>query len=291
MQSTFYIPTVAAGNGWSPGVSLAQPQQHVVQAQQVIQPHNYQAHCGQTGYAIQPAKSAPMTVPTQSAQMTMSCGVWQSAQQQAEWSWQQESAKLRQQFQFLQSEYQNAIYQLRELNIKHSGIEKELEVEQWKYSELSKKFVEDVQNEQRKYEVLNTLHTETIKLLQNEKHKYNLLSAELENNRTILEKEQRKNEVLKVLNSEVVKVLESEALQREKQKEAETNVSPKSGVQSQEFVGNVASTQRPKCNEDSAAKSISKANAGSEDLHVPPGFESCSPASKDAQGRENFIEL
>lgn len=286
MQSTFYIPTVAAGNGWSPGVSLAQPQQHVVQAQQVVQPHNYQTHCGQAGYAIQPALSPPMTVPAQSAQMTMSCGVWQSAQQQAEWSWQQESAKLRQQFQFLHSEYQNAICQLRELNMKHSGIEKELEVEQWKYGVLSKKFVEDVQNEQRKYEVLNTLHTETIKLLQSEKHKYNLLSAELENNRTNLEKEQRKNEVLKVLNSEAVKVLQSE-----KQKEAEANVSGKSGVQYQEFVGNVASTQRPKSTEDSAAKSISKANAGSEDLHVPPGFESCSPPSKDAHGRENFIEL
>jgi len=288
MQSTFYIPTVTTGNGWSPGVSLAQPQQ-VVQAQQVV--HNYQTHCGHPGYAIQPAQSAPMTVPAQSAQMTMSCGVWQSPQQQAEWSWQQESAKLRQQFQLLRSEYRNAICQLRWLNMKQSSIEKELEVEQWKYSVLSKKFVEDVQNEQRKYEVLNTLHTETIKLLQSEKYKYNLLSAELENNRTNLEKEQRKNEVLKVLNSEKLMVLQSERLQREKQKEVVANVSGKSGAQSQGFVGNVANTQRPKSNEDSAAKSISEENAGSKNLHVPPGFESCSSASKDAHGRENFIEL
>merc|ERR1719397_627097 len=85
----------------------------------------------------------------------MACGVWQSSQQQAEWGFQQESAKLQQQLQILQSEYQNAMCQIRNLKLNKSGIDKKLEVELYKYNLLTKKFAEDVQNEQRKYNELN----------------------------------------------------------------------------------------------------------------------------------------
>ena len=40
-----------------------------------------------------------------------------------------------------------------DLKLNKSGIEKKLEVEQYKFSLLNKKFADDVQNEQRKYEV------------------------------------------------------------------------------------------------------------------------------------------
>lgn len=298
---------------------MAQPQQHLVQAQPVVQQINYQPQCGQTGYATQPVHSPQMSVPAQTAQMTMACGVWQSAQQQAEWSFQQESAKLQQQFQILQTEYQNAMCQLRDLKLNKSGIEKKLEVEQYKFSLLNKKFADDVQNEQRKYEVLNAMHAETIKLLHSEKRKYNRLSEELENSKSDLDKEQRKNEVLKVLNNEVEKVLRSETLQRKKQMEEEALVYKGEpamqkyeaarqifskerlaefiidelshlGCLAEEFVGNVSTTIAPKGEDATGTQSCSKVTTGGSDLNVPPGFESCSPASTASHGRENHLE-
>jgi len=297
---------------------MAQPQQHLVQAQPVVQQVNYQPQSGQPGYANTPIHSPQMTIPAQTSQMTMACGVWQSSQQ-AEWSFQQESAKLQQQMQILQSEYQNAMCQIRNLKLNKSAIEKKLEVELYRFNLLTKKYAEDVQNEQSKYNVLNAMQTETIKLLQSEKLKYKRLSEELEISKSDLCKEKRKNEVLKDLNSEVEKVLRSETLQRKKQIKEEAPVTEgETAIQkyeaarqifskesiaeltmndlshleclAEEFVGNVASTSAPKGEEANGAQNCTKVTAGTADLNVPPGFERPSPASTASNAREGLIE-
>jgi len=88
-------------------------------------------------------------------------------------------------------------------------------VEQWKYQKLNNKYDIDMQTEQKKYNVLRSMHSESCIQLRDEKGKCNALSIKLEESSKNLKNEQQKYEVLARIHAETKKILYSHRQKRE----------------------------------------------------------------------------
>jgi len=221
MQNTFSMPNGSVP-GWTPAMQLQpvvqsaqtvhatqiQPAlQHTQTQVMVVHPSNqiqYQLHMNQAGWT----NPQPNT-----AQMAMACETWapeKKVNTNVDWCRQnQEKVRLQQQYQLLHTEYEAALIQIQTLSLQHKELEKKLKMDQWKYQELNNKYVLDMQTEQKKYNALSNMHTETCIQLRNEKGNCNALSIKLEESKKSLMNEQQKYGVLSRIHAETKKILHS----------------------------------------------------------------------------------
>jgi len=319
MQSTFSIPNGSAP-GWTPAVQfqpMVKPAQtvHASQIQPAVQPSQTQLmvvhpSC-QVQYQVPMNQAGWRNQQLNTAKMTMACQTWKSDNKvQADcglFRWQQESVRLKQQYQLLHSEYQAALVQIQTLTLQHSELDKKLKIDQWKYQELNNKYMLALQLEQNKYNVLSNMHTETSNQLCIERDKCNVLSLELKESTKNLKNEQHKYKLLSALHAETKKTLHGIRQKREKVGKVIDSKSKSKGDK-----GHYDSVHQISSNDGSTKptlidphlehltvgrrgsistidpKQTAAANTGDEregDLIIPPGFERCTQLSGQGIGK------
>jgi hypothetical protein len=222
MQSTFpssngLIP------GWTSTVQLQQPlvqpvqTVHASQLQPVVQPSQTQLFVvpppNQGQYQILMNRTGYSNHQSNAAQMSMACQTWNSDQTlPTDSTWlhcQNETLRLKRQYQLLHSEYQSALIQIQTLTLQNTEIDKKLKMNQRNYLELNKKYINAIQLEQKKYIVLQSMHSETSNQLHREQCKWNALNIELEESTKNLKNEQQKYKFLNGVHDEAKKTLHS----------------------------------------------------------------------------------